>query len=300
MEHPLRSEKNKSLRRDFLSLIKNGHSIQRTSNIVFVCGGNNSKHMRRQFQGIFDEILPEFEFFEPEFAIDTYLELDDKIPFEITEFEALIGKLSHSIVLFPEAAGSYAETGYFALVAHLAEITLVALDSKFQKEDSFISLGPAKLIQDKSKFGSTIQLDYKSPDFNIIAERLKNRRPLNKNRRTLELSTFPKLDPYELFALIQTIVSILVIATIDDIISVLRGVFDGNVNTSQIKKITSILVGANFLNKTGDFGHLKANGDKGSILILKDGLKPKFDELTVGVSATFFDADPDFKSVLGM
>lgn len=121
MDHPLRSDDHKSLRRRLYKLISNGFTIPRQSNIVFVCGGSEPHHMRRQFQDKFDTILPNHEFFEPEFAMRKYWTLGDSEPFDITTFEELIGNLSHSIVIFPEAAGSLAETGYFSARPEIAK-----------------------------------------------------------------------------------------------------------------------------------------------------------------------------------
>ena len=99
MEHPLRSEEHKSLRKDFVSLLEYGFSIERQSNIIFVCGGNDPAHMRRQFHAQFEKLLPDFEFFEPEFAMKNYFTLGDDVPFDITKFEELVGELAYSIVL---------------------------------------------------------------------------------------------------------------------------------------------------------------------------------------------------------
>lgn len=179
MEHPLRKDKNKELRGRVVQFLRNGYLIQRQSNIIFVCGGSNPDHMRRRFREEFDALLTGFEFFEPEYAMKSYFTLGDVEPFDIAEFEELVGELSHSIVLFPEAPGSFAETGYFSAIDQLGKKIVLALDSSRQKGDSFISLGPAKKIQDISVFQPNLQFDYDKPDFSLISERITSRRPLS-------------------------------------------------------------------------------------------------------------------------
>ncbi|WP_147431148.1 retron St85 family effector protein [Oceanibaculum indicum] len=144
MDHPLRSENYIELRRAVYKTIQEAFTIPRQSNIVFVCGGNDQQDMRRQFQDKFSTLLPGFEFFEPEFAMRKYLTLGDSEPFDITVFEELIGELSHSIVIFPEAPGSLAETGYFSAKEDIARKILLVMNEKHLTRDSFISIGPAK------------------------------------------------------------------------------------------------------------------------------------------------------------
>lgn len=218
MDHPLRSDENKDLRRKVVQLLRNGFNIRRQSNIVFVCGGNDpEKHMRKKFQSVFPEMLPEHEFFEPEFAMKNYFTLGDVIPFDISEFEELVGQLSHSIVLFPEAPGSLAETGYFSARPDLARKIILAINVKRQKSDSFISLGPAKKIQDASRFQPNIQFDYKNPDFSVIAQRINEREPLNKYKKSFKIKDFSETEPFDLFSLVHQVVLLFRIATADDI-----------------------------------------------------------------------------------
>ena len=127
MDHPLRSDNHKSLRKRLYELFKKGFTVPRQSNIVFVCGGSEPSDMRRRFQNQFDELMPGYEFFEPEFAMRKYWTLGDDKPFDITTFEELIGKLSHSIVIFPEAPGSFAETGYFSAISEIARKILLVI-----------------------------------------------------------------------------------------------------------------------------------------------------------------------------
>jgi len=299
MDHPLRSDEYLSLRRDIYELLKNGYSIPRQSNIVFVCGGNKPRSLRRQFQRKFPKLLPEFEFFEPEFAMKMYWTLGDTEPFDITTFEELIAALSHSIVIFPEAPGSIAETGYFSAKPDLANNVLLVLDTEHLKKDSFISVGPAKRIDDSSKFGSHIEFSFKKPDFQRVAQRLKDRRPPHAKLRTFEIKEFSEMSSFELFALIQVVVYWLNIATIEDIEFILRGLFKGTMSPSKVKQISSILVGSKRLKEVSAFGHLQVNPSLPLILNVKDGAKTRIDVVKINLSSVFLEADEDFRLLLG-
>lgn len=298
MDHPLRSERHTRLRRGIYRLLKNGFSIPRQSDIVFVCGGNEPEDMRKRFQHDFDALLPGFQFFEPEFAMRTYWTLGDDRPFDIATFEELIGQLSHSIVIFPEAPGSLAETGYFSARPEIARKIVLVLNTEHLARDSFISIGPAKKIGDVSIFKPYIEMDYKSPNFARISQRIIDRAPLHTTRRSLNLGEFSDLSSFELFAIIQTLVSILRIATVEDIEFFLRGMFDAKITPSKVKQIISILVGSGRLSKVGEFGHLRVNESRELVLRIKDGAKTERDVLMLDISTVLLDAEKDFLPLL--
>lgn len=150
------------------NFLKAGLSVRTNSNIVFVCGGKKSSHLRIKFQKFCATKLDfQFGIFFPEFATDSYFAESHVVPFDISAFEEIVGELSHAIVIFPEAAGSYAETGYFSAKDDLAEKTVIVLNAKYQGDDSFISLGPQAQFDRLSLFKSAMHLDYGNPDFNV-------------------------------------------------------------------------------------------------------------------------------------
>lgn len=300
MDHPLRSDDHKSLRRRLYTLVSHGFTIPRQSNIVFVCGGSEPHHMRRRFQDEFEALLPGYEFFEPEFAMRKYWTLGDSEPFDIATFEEMIGNLSHSIVIFPEAAGSLAETGYFSARPEIAKKILLAINAQHLAKDSFISIGPAKKIADASIFQPNIQFDYDNPNFKLISQRLLDRAPLHSTRRALQIKAFSEMNSFELFANIQTMVALLGVATVDDIEFFLRGLFAGHIGSSKIKQLVSILVGSARLVEIGDYGHLKVSDEDNLILQIKDGAKTERDVLKVDLSAVYLGADSEFSSLLGV
>lgn len=253
--------------------------------------------MRRQFQQYFEANLAEFEFFEPEFAMKNYFSEPDAEPFDIAEFEQLVGDLSHSIVLFPESPGSIAEMGYFSAVPALAKKTILAMDSSKQKYDSFISLGPAKKIQEKSRFHPNIQFDYACPDFDVVAERI-HRFPLGMKKKAFSIGKFSEMPAFEIFGLVRELVALMTIATLEDVEFLLRGLFSGIIAPSTVKKITSILVGSGHLFETGDFGHLAVNHKTNAILEIREGFKEAREELLLMLAANYPDVQPEFLLIL--
>lgn len=270
MDHPLLNNRNKALRQRVIQLLKDGYNVRRNGNFVFVCGGNNNTDMRTLFREYCKEKHPEFEVFFPEYAMKNYFSSHGSEPFDIADFESLIADLSHAIVLFPEAPGSFAEVGYFSALDSLARKTILALNLNYQGADSFISMGPAKKFEKLSLFSGTMQIDYKNPDFSQIIKRIK-RIGLNSKLMAMPDDAYSKLENYQKFCLIHKCFSILRFATIEDITFILRARYMSRVSENDIKQITSILVGSNYLINHGDFGHYGVNAEKDALLKAKLG-----------------------------
>jgi hypothetical protein len=270
LDHPLILEENSKLRRRVIQLARSSYSVKREGNIVFVCGGSGPTDMRTRFRDYCFKHHPDFEIFFAEFAMRNYFSNGHREQFDLAAFEELVGELSHAIVLFPEAPGSYAETGYFSAVDKLASNTILAMDAHWQGKDSFISMGPARKIGAVSRFDPVIQTPYKQPAFEDIASRVL-RFPFSKTMKQLAVDTFRALSTYELFCLLHKCFSLLTIATIDDILFLVNGIFSGQISKPKIKHITSVLVGANYLIEIGTYGHYRADKTKGDLLKLRTG-----------------------------
>lgn len=298
MDHPVREDTNKVLRGRMVSLLANGYNIIRQPNIVFVCGGNEPHHMRTKFETAFKTLLPEYEFFKPEFAMENYFTFGDTEPFDIADFETMVAELSIAIVLFPEAPGSFAELGYFSGQPKLAGKTVLALDLNHQRSGSFISLGPAAKISRASIFGYPIQLNYDNPDFLVVSTRITDHAKLSTRKRKFSPNDFGSLTTFELFALVHKIVDLMVIATGEDIESILRSMFSSHVSPSRIKKVISILLGSGRLIEVGDFGHLTASTDRPFALSLVEGAKTELTEVSMDISALLYSSPDGFTEIL--
>ena len=142
-------------------------------------------------------------------------------------------------------------------------------------------------------------MDYKNPDFSLISTRLKEHTKITGRKRHFNPTTFKELTAFELFALIHRIVDILVIATGEDIESLLRSMFESKLSPSRIKKILSILVGSGRLYEVGEFGHLAASKKRTFALSHVEGVKTEFTELTVEISAFLHENNDGFAPILG-
>lgn len=297
MDHPLVHEEHKGLRKRVVQFLKTAYSAPRRSNIVFVCGGNNEADMRIRFRSYCLENLTDYEIFFPEFAMKNYFSEEVEEPFDIADFEELVGEISSAIVVFPEAAGSFAETGYFSAIESIAKQTILVLDSQFQSVDSFISLGPARKIETLSHFHPLIQTSYDNPDFPAIVERIQ-RVKLSGNRKTLVLGEFRELSTFELFLLTHEVVNVLSIATIEDILFVFRALFKAQISSVKIKQVTSVLVGSENLKRVGQFGHYSSIIDKAPMLTVRRGKGDAFNEIRLGLTSVYAEADADFLDIL--
>ena len=281
-----------------ISFFKDSYSVPRESNIIFVCGGNGVDHMRPRFRSYVEVNASEFEVFHPEFAMENLLSSNLSEPFDIADFESFIGNLSKAIVIFPEAAGSYAETGYFSAISQLAKKTILVLDSDYQGGDSFISLGPAKKIAQTSLFQPVLQMSYKAPIFDLVVKRIR-RFPLLKTMKQLKWSKMSDLSDFEWFCLIHEVVSFMSIATIGDIEFILRGISGSHLSIHKAHQITSILVGSKYLEQYGDYGHLRTNKAKGPLLKITDGKRNEYNELRLDLAALYQDIGGDFLALIG-
>lgn len=297
MDHPLRDDAHKALRQRVIQHLKNGCAVKRAGNLVFVCGGNDPAHMRPRFTAFCSANHPDLELFQPEYAMKDYFAAPGGSPFDLGTFERLVAELSHVIVLFPEAAGSFAEAGYFAQDDRFRSKTLLALDLHWQGSDSFISMGPARQFNEKSNFSGTMQIPYAAPDFDQIVQRLK-RYGFERHRKELTLGTFSELTPYDLFCLLQKVVDLIGIATIEDILAILRGVFSGVIKPKRVKEMVSVLVGATYLESVGGFGHYRLAAGRPDLMPPRDSLKTVENQIRLDLAAFYPTCPIDFLAIL--
>ncbi|MFN3935272.1 MAG: retron St85 family effector protein [Parvibaculum sp.] len=297
MDHPLLSNEFSAYRKRMVQLLQSAYSVRRGSNFLFVCGGNEENHLRPRFNRFCAEQGIEYEIFYPEFAMPAYFAGPIDEPFDIADFEILLGDLSHAIIVFPEAPGSFAETGYFSAISLLSEKTILVLDANRQQEDSFISLGPAKKIAGCSVFQPAIQLDYGDPKFEHVLQRVA-RVGIGRTKKALSIEGFSDLTSYELFCLVQRVVDLMTVATIADVTYVLRALFRSRLSLPTVKKIIAIMVGAKYLAWAGDYGHLTVTPNKVSLLDVKEGYREQESTLRLELAAAYQQRDQEFLSIL--
>ena len=297
MDHPLISDAQSELRRRVVQQLSAGYNIARFSHIVFVCGGNDPSHMRQKFKNYCDRKKPRFEIFFPEFAMNDYFSGPVTEQFDIADFENLVGRLSHAIVIFPEAPGSYAETGYFCLVDELSRKTVLVLDTAYQNRDSFISMGPARKIGRASVFEPNISMNFKKPKFQDIIDRLGRINPARSKRRMITDHRVNE-NEYDIFCLVFKLVDLLQIATFQDILYILRAMTKSQISSSLVRKISSIMVGANYLVQVGDYGHYRVNSMKRGLTSVRDGFASAETQLRLALATLIQSGDHEFRVIV--
>lgn len=281
--------------------LRNGCSLKERSNIIFVCGGNKPTAIRQQFLDYCSKNFKEIEPFRPEDAMPNVALSASVKKFNIAHFEELIGELAHAIVIFPEAAGSFAEVGYFSKTK-LAEKVILASNFKYHAKESFISLGPAQIYNDKSKFRGYIQLNYnlrnKSKKFEAVIEAIQ-KITLKSRLKPLTLKTFSSLTAYDQMCLIYGLFDFLQLATFEDIISLLHSIFNGQFSKDKVQKIISILYGSKYIFEVGKFGHYRIDKEKAKLLEPLNGFKAEATRIRLEISAINASASSDFSELIG-
>jgi len=303
LDHPLVQKEQSNLRRRVIHFLKNGFSVPRQSNIIFLCGGNDDHHMRPKFRDWCKDNLDDHIVFLPEYAIDYFFEDQDGEAFNLADFERLIAEISKVIVIFPEAPGSYAETGYFSARKDLAKMSILAMDEDFVGNDSFLSMGPAREIEKETKFHPVLQFKYRDPDpdfqpdFTPIADIIK-RYKMKEKLKSLDISKFNSINSLDLMIFINCVVEILTIATLEDLFFILRGCFGPNISTDKVKKLVSILIGAKFFKEIGEYGHMTAINTHRPLAKIKEGYKNIADEIGMTLADIYQGCDDDFLKIV--
>lgn len=276
------------MRNRVLKLLKEGYLYPGRSNILFVCGGNNLEQMRPRFTKYCEENKVEFLVFQPEYAIDHAHSLSDE-PFNLSTFESLIGHLSLAIVIFPEAPGSFAEAGYFSALEELAKKSILILNQDLIGKDSFLSIGPGKLIGDSTRFHPQIQMAYSEPNFSFVLTRIRERSGVARRKKFPD-STYSKTSYFDKFSIIFCIFNILEICTIDDVFYICKGLFSGRGDIKQIQEIASVLLGAGLIYPNGDAGEFSAKAIVEINCATRDGYKEERNSIKVEVLNLLSDA----------
>ena len=293
MRHPLLKAHNE-VRKRMIAVLRDGLLVRRAGNLVFVCGGNDRTHMRPRFCEYLTDDSPDYKVFQPEFAMKNYFSDEHGGQLDLGKFEELVGELSHAIVIFPEAPGSFAETGYFSKTPPLAKKTILVLNSQYQSNDSFIMMGPARRIEEISKFNPNLQIDFENPDFSVVVHRIK-RFELPKTRKALDVDD---LSDYDLFCLIYKIFDLLIVATYEDLVKVFNSLTTGHAPKRQIKDVASILVGAGFVERIGEFGHYACLPVGQSLIKVRDGWAEEEFGLKLEIGGILRETSPEFAGLL--
>ena len=207
--------------------------------------------MRKRFCEYAVTSLPHLRIFLAESAQRDYVRHVDPEFHNVAEFEDIIAEVSTCVVLFPESPGSFAELGYFSRNEKLRKKLLVVNNADLQGQDSFLALGPIKLIDRDSHFQSTIQLQYSAmPNFDLVAQRLTTRIP-SQQRKRFVAEGYNELSTQQQFYFIFELLVIFGALAEDGIEYAFRSVWS-QVNRTELYRLLSILVAADYVRRGGD------------------------------------------------
>ncbi|WP_339914602.1 retron St85 family effector protein [uncultured Brevundimonas sp.] len=297
MDHPLRSDANKALRRRVVQHLKGGCSVKRAGDLVFVCGGTGDSFLRTKFSDYCAANHPKLKLFRPEHAIKNYADELAGGAFDLGKFELIIAKLSHVIVLFPEAAGSYAEVGLFSQIKTFYERTILVLDGQYQGKGGFLNLGPARQFSEGSEFGLPIVISYSDPDFELIVDRI-NERPVSSYMKAFIPGGFADTSEYEKLSLAYKIADLLSIATEDDVLYLFNSIYSGKASRKAVKEMLSILRGASYLTRIEPYGHYKIGGEVAGFLPAREGRRDEESSIRLELANLLLASDPEFGAIL--
>ena len=183
----------------------------KSRHVVFVCGGKidgPTPTMRGRFLIWAQAELPDFIFILAEKAFKEALFHDPPRFINLSKFELLVAQISDCVLIFPESAGSFAETGYFSMVDAVRQKVLIANDLSHQAAESFTNLGPIDTFNKKSFLQPAVHVSTAGPDmdFRPVKERLVRLRDRARRRR-LHHRPYAALDYGEKFCvLLETLI----------------------------------------------------------------------------------------------
>jgi hypothetical protein len=225
----------------------------RGRHIVFVCGGSTkgrARTMRRAFlewsKVNFLEIIPILA--EDAFRPTEYYDPPTNI--DLVKFETIIGEIADCVVVFPESVGSYAEIGYFAAKRTVSRKILVANYLSYQTEDSFLNLGPIRVLDHLSFLKPTVQLPRPCTDFSPLKRRLKRLIP-DRKRRRFEFRPYWQLDYKAKFLVTLQLISLLQPIDLAGLNLCVEAVFEST-KPQEIGHIVAILYAAKYLRAQDD------------------------------------------------
>ena len=253
MSHPFMHPKaGELLKRVAQSFRAQDTYIQRDSNIVFVCGGPmDGPYMRPRFCEYAKTELPHLRIFLAEAAQKDYVRHVEPEFHNVAEFEDIIAEVSTCVILFPESSGSFAELGYFAKSEKLRRKLLVVNNADLQGQDSFIALGPIKLVDTHSLFQPTIQLPYSNdPSFGLVQERL-DKRIASHNRKRFKAQEYSELSTQQKFYSVFEIIRLFQSLTDEGIEYAFRSIWK-YANRTELHQLLSILVASDYVRRRGE------------------------------------------------
>lgn len=112
------------------------------------------------------ESMPQVRVLYPEGLFDDLIYGEQ---LDLLGLENILARSVHAVVICPESPGSFTELGAFSNHHFLRKRLIVIGDQQYEKERSFIRLGPLRYLS-QQKHGRVMWFDYSSPDVAGLAE----------------------------------------------------------------------------------------------------------------------------------
>ena len=234
--------------------------IKRNHKILFVCGGTREDCIREKFLTYAKNNLDNFHIFKAE---DTFTDLNEDGEhrfLNLSDIEKLICDVADSVVIFPESEGSYAEVGLFSAIEKIASKTLIANKINYQASNSFLSIGPIYDIQKQSAYGQSAYLtndENGDISFAVMPKMLK--RTKGKKIISLDPNNLDEINEQAIFYTVMLLVYIFPVLRAVEVSKIIKGIFRP-IDYKMIKQYLSMLCGANYLHRNGDYYFLQDDG----------------------------------------
>lgn len=224
--------------------------------IVFVCGGRlevGANSLRKQFIEWAEDNLPEFICLLAEDALKDNFAGEGRTFVNLAKFELVIADVADCVLIFPESAGSFAETGFFAN-SKISEKTLVVNPLELQAVDSFLNLGPIDTISGVSILKPTVLIDVQeAADFTPIGQRLTERVRWPDHRERLPYQKFGQFNFKQKLLVVFEMLRLLRLADLKTLRHALVVCFGGNPRYQELKHLLRILLAAKFIQRDAEY-----------------------------------------------
>ena len=224
--------------------------------ILFVCGGalnEGQNSLRKQFLEWADPNLPDFVCLLAEEALRDSFAGEGRRFVNLATFESIVADVADCVLIFPESAGSFAETGFFSN-SRIRDKTLVVNPFSLQAIESFLNLGPIDRISADSFLKPTVLVNVEgSVDFAPVALRLRERVRWPEHRERLHYGRFGQFTFRQKMLVVFGVLRFLRLATMKTLRHALKACFGGSPKYQEIGHLLRILQAAKFVQREGEF-----------------------------------------------
>jgi hypothetical protein len=176
---------------------KNNLQLRKDNQIIFLFGAKPNKEKptaRDTFFQYSKKHLTQYKFLLAEDFFE-FINLENK---DLLSIEKELAYYTDCLIILMESPGAFSELGAFAMDKSLVKIILAINKSDYKIDsNSFISLGPLKRIENKSKFGKPIYSNFKSILQSVDEVESRLSKFLRKKAKTVRLNNYEEFNKKE-------------------------------------------------------------------------------------------------------